>query len=1508
MMNKSLQNGVFSGPTGSEVVRASWLVWLSRYLGYDTLFVEKETGRVYSSGDVGKGDALGCGDGRVSISLSPKRSLKDLLHDVRNEVPENLSTQHLSQKILLENYHDEHGNDYALLELQNGAQSLTSNEAVQLREDFHVKLEYVFDGTTAHINLKSGGAAIYDQTARLARQLQHCLRHMNIHYPAMELGRLDLLTESDRQEIFERNHVLPKAQDVFLYQLIQKNVKARPGAMAVQGWDGSMTYEELDRASSQLSHFLVLNNVGPKVMVPLCFCKSIWTVVAMLAVLKAGGAFVPLDPAHPPARLRYIAQQVQAGVILTSPNHAEIFQEDTQKVFVVDGSSKEMFADGPEIPVMTTDSSAAAYIIFTSGTTGVPKGVVVHHSAISSSLRAMAVATGLDEKARMLQFSSYAFDASVFEIFTPLIQGGSVCVPSEDDRINDIGRAIKALSANWAILTPSFVRSLESAALDGIRTLILGGEQIQMQDILNHVHSKNVFGAYGPTECAVVAAVVKLQADTVVANSIGNATGSVHWVVDPHDHDSLAAIGAVGELLIEGPIVGRGYLNDTKKTDMQFISPPAWLKRKFPYRNGLLYKTGDLVRYNADGSLQFIRRKDTQIKIRGNRVDVGEVEEAIRSCQTGASEVAVEAVASSTGATSLVLTAFLVLKDEQEVCSPSESLIISTKGNTNLPSTLNDLKSRLFEVLPTYMVPMAFIILRQMPLSAAGKLDRKRLRDLASIATGSEAVSSLDLNMKQKERLLTPQESVLHQLWSRIFHVDLIDCEESFFSLGGDSLTAIKLVAALRPLGKSLTVKEIFQNPTLRGMAAVMRTLQSTTQGEVQPFSLIENAPVVLQQISEAYGISKDCVEDLYPCSPFQSGVMASSLRQRGLYLIQLVFKLSPSTEQARFQQAWKDLQKQDPMLRTRIVETSAGLMQLVTKDVVTGPATFHKPDLDLNSFLMQEKQCYMDLGLPLARCSFIQNHFVLTVHHAICDAWSISHLERRLHDCYYDLPETKSANFNTFIKNILEQDSTASDAFWREHLSRSPSPSFPALPDPLFKAQTNKTVGHQVQAPILNKSPITKATLVRAAWSLLTAKYSDSANDVVFGTTVNGRSLPLFDIEHISGPTITTIPVRILIPGGDKLVQDFLFDVQNRAANTLPFEQTGIQNISRINKDTKLACSFQNLLVIQTDAEVTTSNEVCILNRISQPMGVSVDYCLAVDARLTPTGLNLQASFDSRVIDDVQTLRILRQFECIYKQLCSGNTALKMRDINYLSPADKAELNQWNGSIARPVESCIHHLIERQAESKPNSPAICSWEDCGGLTYFQLNAHSSRLATFLQTLGVRPGIIVPYYFEKSMWAVVAMLAVLKAGGAIVALDPSDPLERTKHTVKQVNATIILAGITVVDKVTGLVGDVVRVDGVVPKHKSFAQTTQFHASPSDMLFVQFTSGSTGVPKGIVINHRSFATSIKEHAPRIHINGDSRVFQFSNYTYDVSMGEIFTTLVMVSLFTIINFGH
>lgn len=709
------------------------------------------------------------------------------------------------------------GGDQYVIVGENGEEEQQSFGA------YAVAIECQLQTNGANICFKFDSRVVPElHVARISHQFEHVLRQLfDLRLGQKRLRDVAVVSQPDLHDIWTWNATVPEPVHGCVHDLVAQRVREQPQAPAVNAWDGDLTYQQLDELSTSLAHRLADRGVGPGSIVPLCFEKSMWMPVAALAVMKTGGASVAVDTAtQPEERLRAITTQVKASVILSSvANEALVRRLGANEVVVV--GHNQLFAPGsgqsPRLPVV--GPSDVLYVIFTSGSTGVPKGAMITHGNFCSAIAYQRDALGFTKRSRVFDFSSYAFDVAWSNLLNTLTAGGCLCIASAAEREDNISGCLDKYNVTLSDFTPSVARHIEpKTGLKNLTTMMLGGEVVLPSDVHLAGEKTQVNSAYGPAECTPTSTILGLS--DISDGGLGRGAGLCTWVVEADNPDALAAIGAVGELWLEGPLVGKGYLNDPDKTAAAFIEDPPWLLRGVPGgrpgRSGRVYRTGDLVQYRQDGSLLFIGRKDTQVKIRGQRVELGEVEHYVQQAiEAGDSVASMQVVAETVkphGGGSVILVAFVAIDGVMDEEEHGSAVRQATAG----------VMERLAEALPPFMIPSVYIPIQAIPMMPTGKVDRRSLRALGASLTAKD-IAALSRSEGDRRAPQTDTERLMQGLWAEVLHIgaESISIDDSFFRIGGDSIGAMRLVGMARQSGLLLTVRDIFRNPVLHDLAAL---------------------------------------------------------------------------------------------------------------------------------------------------------------------------------------------------------------------------------------------------------------------------------------------------------------------------------------------------------------------------------------------------------------------------------------------------------------------------------------------------------------------------------------------------------------------------------------------------------------------------------------------------------------------------------------------------------------
>lgn len=1513
--------GKSHGVTVANVFQLAWALVLSQYTGSaDVSFGYLSSGRDVPVSGVQKmlGPLLNMMVTRVK--LDPEVSVGDTVRQIQDDFFSGFNYQRAP---LLKIWHALELKGQSLFNTsisyqhalsQNEDESNTILEPIvgEDRTEYDITVNVFVSDKKTTVSLQYSPEFLTPDGAKsLVQCLQQVLRSFAAN-PNLPIGQVQMVTQEDVQQIRAWNNQTPKTKsDHCIHDIVAYRRSLTPQAPAVCAWDGDLTYEELEDLGDQLAHHLATDlGVGPETMVPLCFDKSLWSIVAQLGVLKAGGAVVSINPKHPVQRLEGILEDIKASVMLTSPEHSSRFIGHISHVLGIDASLFSTLSKqaGPARRTATPENSA--FVIYTSGSTGRPKGVILTHRALTASFQGHGNVYGMNPSTRSVQFASYTFDASISDIWGTIYHGGCVCVISEDERMNRLQEAIQSYQGTLAQLTPTVAEMLDVSQLKTLKTLVLGGEPVKsgmVEKLLAARDNLTVLNGYGPSECSIYTTCSAPLKDKNEAPNVGRPLVGGVWLVS--NESSVCPIGSVGEIWIEGPLLARGYLNDRQKTDKSFVENPPWA-RSVGLQGHRFYRTGDLARQTPMGDLIHLGRRDNQVKIRGQRVEIGEIEYAVKKFFPAAKSVLATLVSPSNSSRSPMVSVVIELDDNVQTATMDRFKRILLPSNPSLREAFSQLRTSLTDALPLYMVPRLFVPAIELPQTTSGKLDRRLLRQLLE-ELSEEQLFQYSLASVDSSTPNTDTERELQSLWAAVLgmNADQIGIHEHFLHFGGDSVTAMRLVSMANGAGISLTVSDIFKYPKLLDMAAHVdsqKVLGQDTE-EVPRFSLWKerrgpgesefSVTERLCQVAEQCGVSKNDIEDVYPCTPLQEGLMAITAQKPHAYIGRWVFRMRDSTDPQQFKQSWESLSTLVPILRTRIVPGRlSGALQVVVSEPISCTEA-----RNLDEYLRIDKQDLFSYGSPLVRAAIIrvtedERYFVLTAHHSAYDGWSLVRLFKMLSLIYTQQNIPSLPSYTQFIRYLGRQDPTATKAFWVSHLEGGIGSPFPTLPEPSYQPRPTQIKTCRLGIGSMQSSA-TLASLLRAAWALVVSSFT--GENVLLAVALSGRAAPVSGVQDMLAPTITTVPVRVQVDNAQS-INGYVAAVHQQAIDMIPFEHTGLQNIRRIVSDVVYP---QHLFVVQPAEERNSlsNGRLLTLEPGTNSAQVLDGYALTIECFTGVAGekfVDVEARFDEKVLSCAQATRLLDRFRHIFDQLLNANTSntvdLKLvGDIETVSPEEITQLAEWNRDVPAVQQSLVHELVRRQALHQPNADAICSWD--GDLSRYELDQLSDRLAHYLVHLGVGPEVMVGLCFDKSKWAVVSMLAILKAGGAVVPVR-AQPVQRLEAIIDSTKLKVVLTTPRPESQFTCQVPHVLTVDdsffSELPKHTQSVKQT---VSAQNASFVFHTSGSTGVPKGVVIEHATMSTSLQSHGAKFGMTPKTRAFQFSHLTFDISLHDIITTL-------------
>ncbi|OCK74419.1 acetyl-CoA synthetase-like protein [Lepidopterella palustris CBS 459.81] len=1013
-----------------------------------------------------------------------------------------------------------------------------------------------------------------DQALNLAHTFGKVLSVISSN-PNVPLNHLDMLSARDKDQIWKWNRVVPETVQACIQDRIEHNFHARPGTPAVCAWDGQLTYHEIWTLSSRLARRLVNLGIGEDVVVPLLFEKSMWTPVAMVGVLRAGGAFLLLDPSLPLSRLQVMVRAAGARLLLSSFSKFELGQKLVDHVMGVNWG--EMLSIGPLLGAGEgkVSPSAAAYVQFTSGSTGSPKGAIMTHSNYSSGVQHRNKLLAMGPASRVFDFASYSFDAAVENNLLTLMMGGCVCVPSDEDRINDTTGAFNRLKANSLLVTSSTINLISPDAVPGLEVLELGGEPLTAADISTWAHRVKLFGCYGPCECSVISLMVRFS-EGVRSTNLGCGVGAATWIVDPNNHDRLMPIGAVGELVLEGPVVGRGYLGEPEKTAAAFIRSPKWLlgTNQGQRERGRLYKTGDLVKYNTDGTLSIVGRKDTQIKLRGQRIELGEVEHHLRRHLPSSTEATAEVITPVDGQGDATMVAFICV-GETEIPGNGDDDLLGTTIPQPLRSMITHAKRELREVLPKYMLPAAYIPLRGLPKTISCKTDRKALRQLGSTLS----IKQLTAFVKMDDAVSAPpdppttsMERKLQAIWAKILLLepDQIGRASNFFWLGGNSISAMQLAAVAREEGISVTVADTLRHSQLSKLASVAEAAVSKHQPAYKKYSSLQvpDTDSFLRDVVCA-NLSLDLtnIEDVSRATDYQISCWGWGLLRRPGGINFITLDVSEPLDPKQVEAACSRLVAHHQILRTTFLVHQHQVLQVALKEVRLH-FTHHlcTESIEATTAAMIEKEKSQPINPREGMVRFVllrQNsisRLILRLSAAQYDGTSLGFICKDFGPAYFAEPLVAKPTLGEYIwasSHVADQ----AQQFWASLLRGSQMTRIVGYSKPSYKNLTTGVITRMIPTESTRShGDITAATTIKAAWAVVLAEMSGTT-DIVFGSTIAGRNSPFPGVESIDGPCIGHIPVRVRLQTR-MTVLDLLKEAQEQYISAIPFEMLGYNTI----------------------------------------------------------------------------------------------------------------------------------------------------------------------------------------------------------------------------------------------------------------------------------------------------------------------------------------------------------
>ncbi|KAF9694016.1 hypothetical protein EKO04_007758 [Ascochyta lentis] len=1046
-------------------------------------------------------------------------------------------------------------------------------------------------------------------------------------------------TQEEEDRIWSWNESLPPTPHLTIAQVFSKQINASPEAPAVDAPDGTLTYAQLDDYSTRLALHLriTLSNVTADEIIPICFEKSIWLVVCMMAVSKAGMAYTTFDPSNPTERLHVCLSTISPRLMLAEEKFEERFTGIGTSVVVnvpkicngSDGTKDQ------EINLPVGLPSDLAYVCFTSGSTGLPK--VVQHtqsSAVSNVVHGHGYASG----SRVLNFASQAFAASVVTTLKTLCNGGLLVLPPERERMGGIANFITRKKITRTFLTPTLLNLLNPEDVSCLQFLTVGGEPVTQRLIEIWAPRLSLVEAIGMTEGVGIANIIDKSGKKCRARQV--MTGCA-WIVDADDADKLAPIGATGELLFEGPALCQGYRNNPEANAKAFIEQlPAWAVQRGRERPKKLFRTGDLAKYVEDGVVQIVGRKDTRVKLHGQRFELGEVEKSMLDLLPSGVTVAAEIVEPADG-NGPILVAFI------------HGL------STNFSHEAKRLREKLAVMLPDYMVPRGLVELKDRPLNPSGKLDRKLLRQKATEMHLIELVKHT--GSSDKVAPVTAQENTMQHLWATVLGlpIECIGLDDDFFYLGGDSLQCMKLITEAKKKHVDLSIEDILEHRTLQAMSRAasfgVHVNSVKPESEDQTYTIGTIAP----------SIPQENVEDIVQATDWQAWCIGQGLLKSHGWHDYMIFKFSKALDVDKLRNACEQLVDSHAILRTVFVVKAKQTFQVVLNPnaypfhfVVKESRDGQNADGVVKGIIQQDMKRHTQLGDPLVAFTLIRHsiddthQLILRLSHAQYDALSLDKLWRSLEAFYFDKP----SGVIPFTEFCAEASlaSVNSESFWKKTLANTSMSELRSHTRPSVDYPINSAVKTSIPLVDLKSFGFTTATAVLASWSIVLSKLTDQSS-VVFGYIISGRHLPMPDISDILGPCMNVIPLHTEVPPTVQ-TSSLLSSIQSNYLKALQHGHLGHHHI--IEKCTSWPSwtrfsSIVNHLSLASVEPPFSELGGCTFS-IYEPEHDKADLWLQTFVRDNELEIELRYSADAFAGDWVKT--VLDCFIKVYQQLANAS------------------------------------------------------------------------------------------------------------------------------------------------------------------------------------------------------------------------------------------------------------
>jgi amino acid adenylation domain-containing protein len=1301
--------------------------------------------------------------------------------------------------------------------------------------------------------------------------------------PGKRLSEISLLPATERaQVVSEWNQTSTEYPAGYVHECIEDVARKSPGAIAVQYEDQQLTYQQLDQRSNQLARYLRKLGAGPEVPVAICMERSLELVIGLLGIMKAGAAYVPLDPGYPQERVLYMLENSHAPVFMTQEKFAGLLPATNANVVKLDTNWESISKEQNTNPAIKISDENLVYVIYTSGSTGQPKGAMNTQQGLRNRLRWMQQQYGLAAEDSVLQKTPFSFDVSVWEFFWPLMVGARLVIARPGGHQDPVylAETIEKSKITTLHFVPSMLRAFLNSGVaekcKGLRRIICSGEALSIElarECQERIPAE-LHNLYGPTEASIDVTYWNC-AESSEAVLIGKPIANNQvYVLDSEMQPVPVGIG--GELYLGGAGLGRGYLQQSSLTAEKFVPNPFGKEL-----GSRLYRTGDWVRWRANGNLEFLGRRDEQVKLRGNRIELGEIEAALRQ-HPFVTDAAVLVREDNRGEKRL--TAYVVAGNEQ-------------------PFLNGALRKHLQEKLPEYMVPELFVPLERLPLTPTGKLDRRALPQ-----PGNER----PLNSEFVAPTTLVQE-VVAAIWADVLGVAKIGKADNFFQLGGHSLLAIQVVSRLREaFNAELPVRSLFESPSLEQFSGRVQQIMRSSSAQPPSLRLVPRDGTVLLSYAQ------------------QRLWFLDQLTPNGnAYNIPVSVRFNMQLNVNALEDALSETVRRHEILRTTFGSVEGQPIQIIA------PATKTSLKIvDLSSLEESEREAELqklarlealrpfDLANgPLLRTCLVrmgdQSHVeLLTLHHIITDGWSMGVLMQEVESSYRaflsgnpsELPELaiQYADFAAWQRDWLEDGALAVQLnYWKRQLEGAPM--LLALPTDYPRPSRRSLPG--IQCPISFSESFSKRLrelckqegttpfmVLMAAFQLLLGRYT-AQDEVLVGTPAVGRGQ--VELENLIGFFVNMIVLKANL-GSARSVRDLLRQVRETALDAYAYQDVPFDRLveelkpERRNNRNPI---FQAVLAFQ-NAPTPGMEMAGVTLPSGSPGHAETKFDLELYFWETATDFTGSFVFSPEIFRASTISRMANQLSHLLEVFVSQPDA-RLSDISLVTGLEYGQITEiWNETeVEFPGQSVIHEVFAKQVQMTPDAIAIET--DQEQISYRELDRRSSMVANYLSSLGAGPEVFVGVLFERSLDMIVALLATLKSGAVYVPINPADPIKRIEFILQDARISLLLTSKQIAQKVPAGRLNVVCLDGEMDRERMVAVQSNGNAAGAatfdNLAYMIYTSGSTGHPKGVCVTHRNVLRLVKG-ASYVDLTSREVFLQFAPVSFDASTFEIWGALL------------